>query len=90
MSYKFMRFQGVDLASTCLCENGQYMNLQSSIQGSLGEAEQLTTAIKFEVAYIPDILPTTTMLHVHWAKPRPPDIIITSQNRPDLPTFRAE
>ena len=43
-------------------KNGQYMNLQrldSSIQGSLGEAERLTTVIKFEVAYIPDILPTT-------------------------------
>ena len=42
-----------------------YMNLQtldSSIQGSLGEAEWLTTVIEFEVAYIPDILPTTTML----------------------------
>ena len=39
-------------------KNGQYMNLQrldSSIQGSLGEAERLMTAIKFEVAYIPDI-----------------------------------
>ena len=37
-------------------KNGQYMNLQrldSSIQGSFGEAEQLTV-IKFEVAYIPD------------------------------------
>ena len=46
-------------------KNGQYMNLQrldSSIQGSLGEAERLTTAIKLEVAHIPDILPTTTML----------------------------
>ena len=46
-------------------KNGQYMNLQrldSSIQGSLGEAEQLTMAIKFEVAYIRDILPTMTML----------------------------
>ena len=49
-------------------ENGQYIyeltkvNLDSSIQGSLGEAERLTTAIEFEVAYIPDILPTTTML----------------------------
>ena len=64
-------------------KNGQYMNLQrldSSIQGSLGEAERLIVAIKFEVAYIPDILPS-------WAKPRPPDIIITSQNRPDLPAF---
>ena len=60
------------------------MNLQrldSSIQGSLGEVEELTTAIKFEVAYIPDILPS-------WANPHPrPDIIITSQNRPDLPLF---
>ena len=41
------------------------MNLQrldSSIQGSLGEAEWLMTAIEFEVVYISDILPTTTML----------------------------
>ena len=46
-------------------KNGQYLNLQrldSSIQGLLGEAEWLTTAIKFEVAYIPDIIPTMTML----------------------------
>ena len=52
------------LGPVCV-KNGQYMNLQrldSSIQGSLGEAERLMTAIKFEVAYIPDILPTTTML----------------------------
>ena len=58
-------------------KNGQYMNLQrvdSSIQGSLGEAEWLTTAIKFEVAYILDIHPTMTML----AQRRLPDIIITS------------
>ena len=53
-------------------KNGQYIyeltnwGLDSSIQGSLSEAEQLTMAIEFEVAYIPDILPdilpTTTML----------------------------
>ena len=52
------------LGPVCV-KNGQYMNLQrldSSIQGSLGEAEQLTTAIKFEVAYIPNILSTTTLL----------------------------
>ena len=59
-------------------KNGQYMNLQrldSSIQGSLDEAERLTTFFQPRPC---------------WAKPCPPDIIITSQNRPDLPGFRAE
>ena len=68
MPLRFFSRCRLGLARTCSWDIEMasiYMNLQrldSSIQGLLGEAERLTTAIEFEVAYIPDILPTTTML----------------------------
>ena len=47
-------FHGVSYLDLFVC-NMNSRRLDSSIQGSLGEAERLTAAIKFEVAYIPDI-----------------------------------